>query len=132
MSKLKIYLVSHPIDGYLSAIEATESIKPLERIKQFNLNIRGAKLIRELGAQPPLYVATHGLYTIIQLTDRALSSLVVTLSLKEDLIICALSECEISKLDTAIDPDEELFDEIIEVVSKNVYPWTRVDSILSS
>jgi hypothetical protein len=145
LNKLCVYLVKGPIDGYATAIETIEKSQPLEKIRSFNLHIKGTAnsasqpnqigLIRELGARPAIQVLDHGLYSTVKLSTNNVNSLVATLQLTEDpddLLICILSECDIIAIDVDIDEDLGVYEESIPVQGKRAFPWIRVKEALEA
>jgi hypothetical protein len=145
LSKLNVYLVQGPVDGYIQAIESIEKLQPLEKVKLFNLHIKGgapsatdpnqAKLVRDLGARPVIQVVSHGFYSTVRLMSCPISSLVATLQLTEDpedLMVCVLSECDIIAVDVDIDQEQELFEESIPVQGRHAFPWIRVKDAMES
>lgn len=149
---LNLYLVNQPINSYLEAIEALESqdkLIPLEQVKSFNLHIRGnasaatsdmgigpsqAKIVRELGARPAVRVITGDLFTSVRLISSCPASIIGTLQLSqdlpEDMMICALSECDIIAVDVDIDEAQESFDESIPVQGMKTFPWVRISDVI--
>jgi hypothetical protein len=145
LSKLNVYLIQGPVDSYLDAIEAAEQAESLEKVKNFNLHIRGyatsakapnrIELVRELGARPAIQTVNHGLYSTVKLMSDPICSIVATLQLTEDpgdLMICILSECDIIAVDVDIDPELDMFEESIPVQGKSAFPWVRVKDVMES
>jgi hypothetical protein len=145
LDKLSLYLVQGPVDGYIKAIESIEELQPLEKIKSFGLHIKGSssttvdpnqiKLVRELGARPAIQVVDRGFYSTVKLTSRPICSLVATLRLTsdpEDLMICALSECDIIAVDVDIGQGEEIYEESIPIQGRRALPWIRIKDVLES
>ncbi len=143
MNKLSIYLVKDSIDSHVEAIEAIENLSPLEKIRSFNLHIKGPAtstlkshqitLIRGLGAQPAIYTINHGLYSTVKLSKSIVNSLVGVLQLSEnpeDFLICVLSECNIIAMDVDIDEDLELYEESISFQGRRGLPWTHMRDVL--
>ena len=145
--QLSVYLIEHPINSYVEAIELIESHSPLELVKSFNLHIKGRAvdsdhikpnqviLARSLGARPAIQVVTHGFYSTVQLAKAPLCSLIATLRLTDnphDIMICILSECDIISVDTNVDDEKSSFKESIPIQGKHAYPWIRIKDILES
>jgi len=147
-TQLKVYVVEGKVTNYRDAIEALETLSPLEDIRSFSFHVSNnndqcdkpntVSIIRPLGARPSVYVMEHSFYNSFSLANTMLYSLVATLQLTpdpDDLLICVLNECEIETIDVEVGQslpiDRYCYYESIPLRSKTALPWKRITDALT-
>jgi len=152
LNNLSVYLVKDRITNYTEAIRSISGVKPIDGILSFKLHASGlgglyelhnrATLVRSLGSTPIIQVnCSNELYSSIKLDFSPVSSLVGTLNIGSNLIVCALNECDIVSIDVdlnSIDVNLNSMDvnlnsmgitnnfvgnEVTIIEGKHVFPW---------
>jgi hypothetical protein len=141
-----VYFVEGPVTDYITAIESIENLVPIGEINSFSFYIRGnalsashpttIKLARELGSLPAVHVTSHELYSVAKLTNSLITSIVATLGEGSEILICALSECDIVSVASELHDDTKGLpktpEEIIKVQGVHAFPWIKVKDVIES